>query len=187
MFKKCCSCKKKLRSSNKTGYCWECFKKNTDGIQTKYNKCYRENNGLVNQLLIRTCIGCKNQLKKGSKSGYCSKCFHGNVDNIKVKYSKKRWEEGQAKISHWRCRGINLTENDIDRHSNTNYCEICENVLLKDKVMDHCHKTGKYRGTLCRQCNAAIGKLGDCLDVVISRVSGYKEKIQRRNSDNFNL
>lgn len=182
MFKKCCHCKKQLRSSNKTGYCWECFEKNTDGIKTKYNKAYRESNGLTNTSLIYTCVGCNKFLKKGTKSGYCGKCFHINVNGVKTKYLKKRWRNGLSKISHWRNRGIILTEDDIVRHDKTNCCEICENILLNDKVMDHCHQTGKYRGTLCRQCNVSIGKLGDCLDVIISRIYKYKNAFQNRDS-----
>ena len=30
----------------------------------------------------------------------------------------------------------------------------------KTKVFDHCHVTGRYRGTLCNQCNSADGMLG---------------------------
>jgi hypothetical protein len=184
MFKKCRNCKKNLRSSNGSGYCWACFKKNTDGSKTKYNKNYRKNKGLIDESLFHECCGCNKKLNKGSKSGYCGNCFHNNVHNIKTIYGQKRWNCGLAKIFHWKSRGIDLTEEDIDRHNKINYCEICENILLKDKVMDHCHKTGKYRGTLCRQCNAAIGKLGDCLDVVTSRLLKYKNNIQFRSENN---
>jgi hypothetical protein len=29
---------------------------------------------------------------------------------------------------------------------------------------DHDHRTGKFRGWLCRMCNTAIGALGDDVD-----------------------
>jgi hypothetical protein len=180
MIKECCKCQKKIRPSNTTGYCWSCFRNNEDGIRTKRDREYREKKGLINKALIHTCVGCKKSLKKGSKTGYCGNCFHTNVDGIKVKYSRKRWRDGFAKLSHWKGRGVDLINGDIERHDAINCCEICQNVFSKDKVLDHCHKTRKYRGTLCRQCNAAIGKLGDCLDLVISRISRYKEQFDGR-------
>lgn len=38
------------------------------------------------------------------------------------------------------------------------YCEGCgKHVSGGDKCLDHCHVSGRLRGVLCRQCNAAIG------------------------------
>ena len=38
-------------------------------------------------------------------------------------------------------------------------CGICG--LQQADVIDHDPQTGKFRGGLCRQCNAALGRLGD--------------------------
>jgi hypothetical protein len=44
-----------------------------------------------------------------------------------------------------------------------NRCEICG--VLDDRLcVDHDHVTGLVRGALCRQCNRAIGQLGDSLE-----------------------
>jgi len=38
-------------------------------------------------------------------------------------------------------------------------CAICKRK--RSLCVDHCHKTGKVRGLLCRCCNRGIGMLGD--------------------------
>ena len=40
-----------------------------------------------------------------------------------------------------------------------NKCTLCNKPLESDAVLDHCHKTGRVRGTIHRHCNAALGKL----------------------------
>ena len=37
--------------------------------------------------------------------------------------------------------------------------------------MDHCHKTKKFRGWLCNQCNFSIGGLGDDVEGVIKALN----------------
>ena len=69
----------------------------------------------------------------------------------------------------FRCRrdGIpcHITNEDWIRHLNTHNCDVCESEVSdrntdgRNKHFDHCHKTGKYRGTLCHQCNVAEGML----------------------------
>ena len=52
----------------------------------------------------------------------------------------------------------NMTREDFEIMSNlqNNNCAICgEEVKLH---VDHCHKTGKIRGLLCRNCNTSLGK-----------------------------
>jgi len=46
-------------------------------------------------------------------------------------------------------------------------CEACgakENPLR----LDHCHKSGKFRGWLCNKCNLAIGLLGDSVPRLVA-------------------
>ena len=41
---------------------------------------------------------------------------------------------------------IIMTEKKAEDFKNTNICRLCEKEILSDKVRDHCHLTGKYRG-----------------------------------------
>ena len=43
-------------------------------------------------------------------------------------------------------KAIIMTEEDDEDHRNTNICRFCEKEIITDKVRDHCHLTGKYRG-----------------------------------------
>lgn len=42
-------------------------------------------------------------------------------------------------------------------------CQVCGVSITKSGKanLDHCHKTGKFRGWLCGDCNKGIGLLGD--------------------------
>jgi hypothetical protein len=40
-------------------------------------------------------------------------------------------------------------------------CAICRKIPKTKLDTDHCHKTGKYRGMLCKGCNTALGKFKD--------------------------
>jgi len=52
-------------------------------------------------------------------------------------------------------------------------CQCCGKIT-ESFVMDHCHKTETFRGWLCKNCNMAIGKLGDDLDGVMNAVNYLK-------------
>jgi hypothetical protein len=171
----CSNCKTVLRRGNKTGYCWGCFQQNVDSIRTRYNRNYRKDRGLYDESAVRVCSKCGKQLKKVSRSGACAPCFHKNVDGIKTNYNKQRWESGVAKKIHWKGRGATVTAECFLHYEKTTKCGICGSDFRGDKVLDHCHETGTYRGALCRQCNAALGKLGDSIDLVVNRLMSYKE------------
>ncbi len=53
-------------------------------------------------------------------------------------------------------------------------CKIC-NGTPKTLVFDHCHEINKFRGWICRNCNAAIGKLGDNLSGLMKAVNYLEE------------
>lgn len=60
------------------------------------------------------------------------------------------------------------------KEAQRNLCAICKNpefVLKRNgKVaelsIDHCHTSGKIRGLLCRNCNAALGQFRDSIDLL---------------------
>jgi len=57
-------------------------------------------------------------------------------------------------------------------------CAACDRVMTTPcskahtaTMVDHCHKTGKVRGLLCRRCNMAIGQFCDDPDLLIQAAS----------------
>ena len=50
---------------------------------------------------------------------------------------------------------IMTDENEAD-YRNNNICRFCEEEILSDKVRDHCHLTGKYRGPAHSKCNINV-------------------------------
>lgn len=65
--------------------------------------------------------------------------------------------------SRLRRKGMTFEEYTYKVTSQKNACEICHSSFgreaYKCSYIDHCHKTGKFRGLLCSQCNTAIGLL----------------------------
>lgn len=57
-------------------------------------------------------------------------------------------------------------------------CECCGGTNWRSLALDHCHKTGIFRGWLCDKCNLAIGKLGDTIEAV-QKVMDYLKRSQQ--------
>ena len=63
-------------------------------------------------------------------------------------------------IRNWKKYGIISDDYDklYDHVMSINNCELCNiefnNVIKKQRCLDHDHETGLYRKTLCRSCNA---------------------------------
>ena len=52
-------------------------------------------------------------------------------------------------------KDIIMTEDEEDIENN-NICRFCEKIIESDKVRDHCHLTGKYRGPSHNVCNINV-------------------------------
>ncbi len=122
-------------------------------------------------------IKCKKDFY--GKHAECKECFKKRVKlyakthpgirkkryrNWRIKrryYDVIKSSRRQAKLKgHVACTA---TEEEL-HNSYTGKCALCEK--LEDKLnhslqADHDHKTGKFRGWLCRPCNSAIGLLKD--------------------------
>ena len=51
-----------------------------------------------------------------------------------------------------------MTDEEEELYSNTKICRFCEKKIESDKVRDHCHITGKYRGPAHSKCNINVTK-----------------------------
>ena len=68
---------------------------------------------------------------------------------------------------------LKITKTDLAKWKQTNTCHICEKPVGKeDKVKDHCHLTGNYRGAAHQECNLKY-KEPSFIPVVFHNLSGY--------------
>ena len=51
---------------------------------------------------------------------------------------------------------IIMTQEDDEDHRNNNICRFCIKNIESDKVEDHCHLTGQYRGPAHNICNINV-------------------------------
>lgn len=62
----------------------------------------------------------------------------------------------------------------------TGCCALCQQPVLDNAVLDHCHKTGVIRGVLHRGCNALLGKIENNMprnQVDLDRLSTFAENL----------
>ena len=142
------------------GYCRKC---------KIFNKVEIDNN----KILKNGCKKCKRILpfdrystKKG-KHGLlrlkriCMDCIH-----LKYEYGiSTEIYENLIKLQDNKCAICNKDEVRKFKTRNTT-------VRL---AVDHCHKTGKIRELLCSKCNAALGAVGDSIDILEKMISYLKK------------
>jgi hypothetical protein len=46
-----------------------------------------------------------------------------------------------------------MTNEDVENFENAKVCHICNSEHEDNKVRDHDHCTGQYRGAACNKCN----------------------------------
>ena len=65
-----------------------------------------------------------------------------------------------------------MTKEQEDIYNTTDTCWICSNETKEDKVRDHCHITGKYRGAAHRNCKPKL-KTPKKLPIIFHNLEGY--------------
>ena len=137
------------------------------------------------------------QYQKHKASGYCYliKCFDDNIFPPKlVRYTAKSSDEDipQMFVDNLESdikkiynrfkfhKKVKMSKKDKFDYKNANHCHICEGELGVDKVLDHCHLTGKYRGAAHNECNLNY-KIPKFFPVIFHNLSGYDSHLFIKN------
>jgi hypothetical protein len=136
---------------------------------------------------LKTCSKCKEDKpfsefrKRGGLQNHlyksrCKKCLYNdhkdwvesNPDRIRSYRDKDSWTLAK------RCRRRNISPEElVDKYEQQNCkCDICKKEIdLMDSAIDHNHKTGDFRGVLCKKCNRALGMFGDSITILNNAMS----------------
>lgn len=103
---------------------------------------------------------------KSSNSYYCRPC---TLSKLKSQYCPIKRKEKQIREWHQQRnyrikKQFNITSEDFNNllKQQNHQCAICKNNNPEQHFdIDHCHKTGKVRGLLCRSCNMGLGYFKD--------------------------
>ena len=81
---------------------------------------------------------------------------------------------------------LKMTIENEDDYQNSKDFWICNQKINKDKdkVRDHCHITGKYRGAAHSQCNLKL-KIAKKIPIIFHNLEGYDEHIIFKELNNF--
>ena len=84
------------------------------------------------------------------------------------------WLEEDVKIiSELGNEPMKITKEEQEQFNKASNCWICKKLLnLQDRVRDHCHFTGRYRGAACNICNLKYRKPNN-ISVFFHNLSGY--------------
>ena len=128
----------------------------------------------------------KYQKHEPTSFSYYIKCFiDGVYKPILRKYTKTKPEDADAMdvfiswleedvkaIANIEPKEMIFTEEDREQFNKASDCWICGESLGNDRVRDHCHFTGRYRGPAHNSCNLKYRK-PKSVSVFFHNLSGY--------------
>ena len=81
---------------------------------------------------------------------------------------------------------LKMTIEDEENYQNSQNCWICDQKIInnKDKVRDHCHITGKFRGIAHRECNSKL-RIPRKIPIIFHNLEGYDGHLIFRELNNF--
>ena len=79
-----------------------------------------------------------------------------------------------------------MTYEDEEIYNNSHICWICKQELNMDKVRDHCHVTGKFKGAALNKCNINL-RLPRKLPIIFHNLQGYDGHIIFKELNSFDV
>ena len=102
---------------------------------------------------------------------YVAKDEHDEVDRVLV---EKMAETAKNVYENFTIPATKIFDEDARKlHESATVCFACGKEFDDDKVRDHCHFTGRYRGALHSKCNLKIGGKTSIIPVLAHNNSGY--------------
>ena len=79
---------------------------------------------------------------------------------------------------------LKMARENENNYQNSQNCSICNKQVIKDKVRDHCHIKGKYRGATRKKCNSELRILRK-LPTIFHNLEGYEGHLIFRELNDF--
>lgn len=133
----------------------------------------------------------KRKDSKDGRQGQCKDCLKKYNQQPRIKEWKRNYQRRYQRVHKYtayrdsdayrqvrkrsRLKKYNLTLKDYDVlfEKQNGVCAICkqpETATFKDIIcrlsVDHCHKTNKVRGLLCKHCNTILGYADDNIQLL---------------------
>ncbi len=162
------------------GQCKACksSKSNRSSRDTLFEKGLKKCNRC--KLVLPVSVYHKNSRGYKGLRGMCQDCCKETNRG-----PQQKWKASEAgKFSNFKrmCRqagSVDFTREDWDAARLVVSCEACGASGVMH--IDHCHDTGKIRGTLCQRCNTAEGLAGGIEG--LKKLISYLEKHEERTND----
>jgi hypothetical protein len=124
--------------------------------------------------------------QKNGKARRCRACTAVATQAFRDRNRDRVRQEANARALEWRktdayhdqrirrMYGITLEQYRAEVRSTGGKCPICRMVDLpatrpaKHAHIDHCHRTGKFRGVICAKCNWSLGNNNDSAARLVS-------------------
>lgn len=140
--------------------------------------------GASNYVLCERCSAVKESRRKRM----CDACDSAYQAERAKERQLRRDPTNTNKLSRrraaWKSAGLPAPTRECPE-----FCEICKRTDVNRRTeqpralaLDHCHKTGKFRGWLCFKCNVGLARLGDSLEG-IRRAHNYLKRAYRGNEE----
>ena len=154
----------------------ECFLKKTNIDLSEHTKLYQKH--IANSMGAKlVCID--NRFTLPTKIFTGSNCIN---EFLKWIFEQEK-QTNEIIIKHFN-KKLKMTTEDEENYQNSNDCWICDEKIIKDKLRDHCHITGKYRGPAHRQCNLKL-KIPRKLPIIFHNLERYDGHLIFRELNKF--
>ena len=156
----------------------ECFLKRVNSYEGEHTIKYQEH--ILNSIGAKlVCIDDRFTLSSIIFKG--KNCINEFIVWVLQKY---KWSQQIIK-QHFNKKLIMANE-DEEIENNPNICWKCKEELNTDKVKDHCHISGKFRGPAHNKCNINL-RLPKKQPIIFHNLQGYNGHLRFKELNNFNV